>query len=113
MEIKQDSETGKLLVCLENHEKLNDFSCIVEDYVESLADVVSNNIGPEIVHLRKNQERLISIVRQQQLTIHSLVKAVSFLMDEEELNYRLDTQTKLNKQLVEEFNKLEQILKTK
>lgn len=111
MKIKHDPETGKLLVCLDRHEKIDNFADIVDDYVENLIDVISDTIGPEVVRLSKNQDRLISIVRQQQSIIDSLVKAVSFLMDEEELKYRLDAQSKLNKQLVNEFNKLQQILK--
>ncbi len=113
MKIKQDTETGKLLVYLDSHEKLDNFADIAEDYVESLADVISDTIGPEVVRLNKNQDRLISIVRQQQSVINSLIKSVSYLMDEEELKYCLDAQSKLNKELVNEFNKLQQILKAK
>lgn len=53
MKIKQDTETGKLLVYLDSHEKLDNFADIAEDYVESLADVISDTIGPEVVRLNK------------------------------------------------------------
>lgn len=81
----------------------------MEDYVEGLADVISNNIGPDVIILKINQERLISILIRQQSVITALTKIVTSLVDEseEELSYRLNVATKLKKELVNEFNKLQ------
>ena len=54
MKINQDKETGKLNYLFENHEKLDSFGELIEDYVQGLANVVSNDIGSDVVELRKN-----------------------------------------------------------
>lgn len=115
MKIKQDDKTGKLLIELENLENQNNFTEVMEDYLDGLADVVSNNIRPELLTLKINQERLISIVTGQQSVITALVKIVTCLANESEegLSYRLNVITKLAKGLADEFNKLQTTIETK
>ncbi len=113
MKIKQDLDTGKLLIELENYEKLDNFVNIAEEYLDGLADVISDNIGPEVVRLGRNQDKIINIVQQQQLVINILTKAINFLIDKDDAEYRLKAQAKLSKELADESDRLQNILKSK
>lgn len=112
MKLRHNPETGKLLFEMENHEPLNSLPDATEELMLELVSVISDSIGPDVALLKNNQERLISICRQQQATIVSMGKTINCLVinSQESSKYQMEVIDKINKDMEAEFRKLQKLL---
>lgn len=112
MKLRHNRTTGKLLFEMDNHEPLNSLPDATEELMLEVVNLISDSIGPDVALLKKNQERLISICRQQQATIASAIKTINCLVinSEEGSKYQMEVVSKANKDMEAEFSKLQKLL---